>query len=301
MLAPLPSNRPLRIVFAGTPDVAVGPLRALHDAGFEIACVLTGVDKRRGRGSEKTPSPVKSVAQNLGITVVHDVRDLLVHAGPTTLGVVVAYGSLIPHDVLTAIPMVNVHYSLLPRWRGAAPVERAILAGDRATGVCIMRVVDDLDAGEVYARREVKIGDEETADGLRSRLDAVARELIVQTLQAGDWSGTAQVGEPVYARKIGAQDRRIRAEDAWQESRRVRIGGAFVTVAGRRLTIRHAWPAEGVAAAGSFVQQEGRVVLGCARGVLVCDQVQPEGRSAMSANDWWRGIRDGVTLVVDDD
>lgn len=300
MIAPLPSDAPLRIVYAGTPDIAVGPLLAIHSAGFEVVSVLTGVDKRRGRGGEATPSPVKAAALELGIPVVHDVRDLLAYAGPTTLGVVVAYGSLIPHDVLAAIPMVNVHYSLLPRWRGAAPVERAILAGDSVTGVCIMRVVDELDAGEVYARREVQIGDDETADELRTRLDAEARDLLIQALRSRDWTGTAQVGEPVYARKIGTQDRQIRCEDAWQDSRRVRIGGAYVTIAGRRLQIRRAWPSDGIAPAGSFILHEDRVALGCANGLLVCETVQPEGRSAMSAHDWWRGRRDGDTLVVDD-
>ena len=301
MLAPMPSGTPKRIVYAGTPEIAVGPLRALHEAGFEISCVLTGVDKRRGRGGETTPSPVKIVARELGIPVVHHVGDLIAHAGPDTLGVVVAYGALIPHDVLGVIPMVNAHYSLLPRWRGAAPVERAILAGDDSTGVCIMRVVDELDAGEVFARQEVSINDGETADELRVRLDAVARTLLVDTLRRGEWSGVPQAGEVVYARKITSVDRRMTCADAALETRRIRIGGAFLSVAGQRLRVLEGIATDTALPARTITLHDERVMLGCVTGSVVCEKVQPEGRSAMEAVAWWRGHRGPDTLVVDDD
>lgn len=300
-LAPLPSGGALRIVYAGTPEIAVGPLRALHGAGFDIACVLTGVDKRRGRGNATTPSPVKTAALELGLEVVHDVDDLVRFTGDSTIGVVVAYGALIPHDVLASIPMVNAHYSLLPRWRGAAPVERAILEGDSMTGVCVMRVVDELDAGEIYGRQETPIGPRETADELRARLDSIAQELLIDSLRTCAWRGEPQTGEVVYARKISAHDRLIRCDDAQVESRRVRIGGAYVVVGGRRLRIRVAQPVDSSADPRSFSVVDGRVVLGCRRGSLLCDEVQPEGRSAMSALDWWRGLHSPDTLVVDDD
>lgn len=300
MLAPMPSGVPQRIVYAGTPQIAVGPLRAIHAAGFDIVAVLTGVDKRRGRGSETTPSPVKSAALELGIPVIHDVDRVKEFAAPETLGVVVAYGSLIPSSVLSVVPMVNAHYSLLPRWRGAAPVERAILAGDTKTGVCIMRVVEELDAGEVFARQEIAIGPTDTADDLRSRLDRVACTLLVETLRRGEWAGEPQVGDVDYARKIIAADRAITCNDAQVEARRIRIGGAFVTIAGQRLRIVEGSASQGSCARGTVTLLDGRVVIGCASGVVLCERVQPEGKAPMSALDWWRGKRGADTLVVDD-
>ena len=299
-LAPMPSGVPRRIVYAGTPQIAVGPLLALHAAGFEVVAVLTGVDKRRGRGGEPAPSPVKLAARELGLSVIHDVAGLVDHAGPDTLGVVVAYGSLIPTGVLSVLPMVNAHYSLLPRWRGAAPVERAILAGDTSTGVCIMRVVEELDAGEVFARHEVAIGGNESADDVRSRLDLVAQTLLVDTLRAGAWVGVPQTGETLYARKITAVDRAMTCGDAEVEGRRIRIGGAFVTIAGQRLRIVRGFPTQGVATPRTLSVRDGRVELGCASGVIVCERVQPEGKAPMDALDWWRGKRGPDTLVVDD-
>ena len=121
-------HRPKRLVFLGTPEIAVPPLRALHEAGHDIALVVSRPDRRRGRGGSLSPSPVKEAALELGLPVTDRVDDVI-DAG-AELGVVVAYGRLIRPHVLAAVPMVNMHFSLLPRWRGAAPVERAILAGD---------------------------------------------------------------------------------------------------------------------------------------------------------------------------
>ena len=143
----------MKLVFLGTPDMAVPPLRALVDAGHEVVLVVTRADKRRGRGGATTPSPVKAAALELGLTVTHQVDDVLGAAEQgAELGVVVAFGQIIKPHVLAALPMINLHFSLLPRWRGAAPVERAMLAGDDLTGVCVMRVEEGLDTGGVYAR-----------------------------------------------------------------------------------------------------------------------------------------------------
>jgi methionyl-tRNA formyltransferase len=139
--------------------MAVPPLEALVDAGFEIVTVVTRADKRRGRGSSLTPSPVKEAATRLGLPVVHQVDDVLelgADAMPD-LGVVVAFGQLIKPHVLAVLPMVNLHFSLLPRWRGAAPVERALLAGDDVTGVCLMQLEEGSTPATVYARAEVPI------------------------------------------------------------------------------------------------------------------------------------------------
>ena len=143
--------RPL--VFLGTPIAAATVLSELIRNGFEIAHVVTRADARRGRGSSTTPSPVKQVAIENSISVSHDMTWLQENSNRDLLGVVVAYGKIIPSSVLSHIPMVNIHFSLLPRWRGAAPVERAILAGDMRTGVCIMNVEETLDTGDVFACR----------------------------------------------------------------------------------------------------------------------------------------------------
>ena len=131
---------PKRLVYLGSPEAAVAPLRALHAAGHDIVLVVSQPDRRRGRGGAMSPSPVKAAALELGVPVTERIDDV-VESG-AELGVVVAYGRLIRPHVLAAVPMVNLHFSLLPRWRGAAPVERAILAGDTVTGVCVMDVAD---------------------------------------------------------------------------------------------------------------------------------------------------------------
>ena len=136
--------------------MAVAPLLALHEAGFDIAHVVSRPDAKRGRGGALVPSPVKRAAIELGLPVSDRVDDVI--GVGADLGVVVAYGRIIRPNVLDALAMVNLHFSLLPRWRGAAPVERAILAGDDRTGVCVMAVEEGLDTGGIYALAEVAIG-----------------------------------------------------------------------------------------------------------------------------------------------
>ena len=151
----------MKLAFLGTPEVAVPPLRALVADGHDVRLVVTRADKRRGRGSALVASPVKAAAQDLGLPVTDQVDDVI-DAG-AELGVVVAFGRLIKPHVLAVLPMVNVHFSLLPRWRGAAPLERAILAGDAETGVCLMELEEGLDTGPVYACTRMAVGPEETA------------------------------------------------------------------------------------------------------------------------------------------
>src|SRR2546428_8785410 len=167
----------MRLVFLGGPEEAVGPLRALRGAGHEIALVVTRPDRRRGRGGgHLDPSPVKRAALELGLEVVtpERCREALddIAATGAELGVVVAFGQLIPPSVLAALPSgyVNVHFSLLPRWRGAAPVERAILAGDPETGVCLLQLEAGPDTGPGYACRTIPIPPGGTAGDLRRRL-----------------------------------------------------------------------------------------------------------------------------------
>ena len=136
-----------KIAYLGTPEIAVPPLRALHEFGLDIPIVITGEDKRRGRGSKVTSSPVKIESERLGIPVAHDLTALSnMHVD---LGIVVAFGQIIPSHILIKLPLVNLHFSLLPKWRGAAPVERAILEGDEFTGVCVMKIEPTLDTGGI--------------------------------------------------------------------------------------------------------------------------------------------------------
>jgi len=277
-LAPPPSGRPQRLAYLGTPELAVPPLRALVEAGFDVALVVTQPDRRRGRGSGTSPSPVKAAALELGIPVTHEVDDVL-DAG-VDLGVVVAFGQIIRPHVLERVPMVNVHFSLLPRWRGAAPVERAILAGDDRTGVDLMAVEEGLDTGGIYARVEVPIGPDDTLEELRARLVEEGTRLLVDTLSTGLPEPRPQEGEPVYAAKIDPTELQIDwRRPAVEVHRLVRIGGAWTTVAGKRLKIwRTNVPPRGdgpVAPAGD--------------GPVELVEVQPEGKPRMAARAWVNG------------
>jgi methionyl-tRNA formyltransferase len=287
-LAAVPSH-PRRLAYLGTPAMAVPPLEALAEAGFDVAVVVTRADKRRGRGSELVPSPVKAAARRLGIPVTHKVDDVL-DAG-VDLGVVVAFGQIIRPHVLAQVPMVNLHVSLLPRWRGAAPIERAILAGDTDTGVCVMQVEEGLDTGGVFARAVVPIAPRTTADDLRAQLVAEGTTLLVRALQDGLGPAEPQVGEPTYAAKIEPGDLRLDwARPARQLDRVVRVGGAWTTFRGRRLKVLAAEPADDEPAHGGPGTLHGDVVT-AGDGALRLLVVQPEGKAPMPAAAWRNGAR----------
>jgi methionyl-tRNA formyltransferase len=267
----------VKLVYLGTPEIAVPPLRALVAAGHEVVLVVTRADKRRGRGSATTPSPVKAAALELGLAVSHDVDDVLAAVADqgAELGVVVAFGQIIKPHVLDVLPMVNLHFSLLPRWRGAAPVERAILAGDEVTGVCVMAVEEGLDTGGVHARAEIPIGSETTAEELRATLVEIGAGLLVDTLARplAEWidSPVPQQGEVTHAAKFSAGDFEI----DWslpdvEVHRLIRIGGAWTTFRGKRLKIN-----------------EARLV----DGRVVPVVVQPEGKAPMAFAAWRNGAQ----------
>ena len=199
----------MRIVYLGTPADAVPPLRALVDDGHDVALVVTQPDRRRSRGAGTDPSPVKQAALELGLPVLtpEKAREVVddVRASGAELGVVVAFGQLLPVSLLEALPhgFVNLHFSLLPRWRGAAPVERAILAGDTETGVDLMQIEAGLDTGPVFARVRVPIGPNETAGELHARLVDAGTELLRTHLPTVPTRvPEPQVGEPTYAEKL---------------------------------------------------------------------------------------------------
>lgn len=293
-LAPLPTSPVRRLAFLGTPDIAAEVLKRLIDEGFDIAVVVTREDKRRGRGSALIPSPVSRVAQDNGIPVIHDVEGLLVEhrARPIELGVVVAFGRIIKPHVLAAIPMVNLHVSLLPRWRGAAPVERALLAGDESTGVCLMQLEEGLDTGGVISSDVMAIGSTTTADHIRSELMTRGTGLLLEALRSGFFRVHPQRGEPTYADKIEPAERHIDwSESADMVSRRVRIGGAWTSFRDRRLKIHEVEVLEIGGAAAELVRHGDQVVVGCGRGSVRLIDVQPEGRPRVRAQDWARGAR----------
>ena len=278
-----------RLVFLGTPEIAVPPLRAIHAAGHDVALVVTGADRRRGRGAATSPSPVKAAALELGLPVSHVVDDVI-HAG-AELGVVVAFGRIIKPHVLATVPMINMHFSLLPRWRGAAPLERALLAGDTVTGVCIMDVDDTLDTGAVYRRAEVPIGPRTTAAELRSTLVDVGTHLLVEVLAGELPTPEPQVGEATYAAKLTPEEWRLDwSSSADQLDRWVRAGGAWTTFRGQRLGVFAAEPVDppGPLAAGELA---GNGVVGAAAGALRLLAVQPAGKRTMSWGDFANGVR----------
>ncbi len=275
-----------RIVYLGTPELAVVPLRALRDAGFDIPLVISQPDKRRGRGSGLQPSPVKAAALDLGLPVSDRTADAL--EVDADLGVVVAYGRLIRLEVLERLAMVNLHFSLLPRWRGAAPVERALLAGDERTGVCLMEVAEALDEGGIYRMQERAVGPSDTLDSLRSALVEMGTSMLVDALERGLGAPTPQVGEPVYAHKIDPDELHLDpTRPAVLLDRVIRLGGAWVTFRHKRLRV---WRAEVVAdGPAPGIIDDG--VLGTGSGGLRLLEVQPEGRQRMPATAWLNGAR----------
>ncbi|MCE2531365.1 MAG: methionyl-tRNA formyltransferase [Acidimicrobiia bacterium] len=285
-----------RLVYFGTPELAVAPLRALCDAGFEVTLAVTGPDRRRRRRGANEPSAVSRAAAELGIPVTHRPEDAASAAGDADGAVVVAYGRLIGTDVLDVLPAVNVHFSLLPRWRGAAPMERAILAGDTTTGVSLMALTETLDAGPLYVQAATPIGPFETLVELRQRLVDLSCPLLVELLRGGPRNPVAQEGEITWAAKIGEDDLRLDWDrPAAELHRQVRLGQAWTTLAGERLRILRA---------SVELSHEGPpgllngLVVGTTAGGLRLEEVQAAGRRALPAGEWHRGARLGEACLL---
>lgn len=290
----------MRLVFFGTPAEGAAVLDALVGAGHDVALVLTRPDKRRSRRGHAEPSPVRVAAERLALPVRTPVKagELAGELGGSgaTLGVVVAYGQILSPAVLDALPLglVNLHFSLLPRWRGAAPVERAILAGDEETGVCLMRLEQGLDTGPVFASTRTPIGLEETAGELRARLVDLGIELVVRTLpHVATAVPEPQQGEPSYADKLDVDEFRLDPNRPAEELHRiVRAGnprpGAWAHIGGRRLKVLHATLGPATPDRPGSIDKQAR--LATADGALVLEEVQPEGGLVMSGADWRRGL-----------
>lgn len=268
----------------------MGPLRALVDAGHDVVLVVTRPDKRRGRGGALLPSPVKAAALDLDLPVTERIDDVV--AADAELGVVVAYGRLVKPHVLAALPMVNLHFSLLPRWRGAAPVERAVLAGDAVTGVCLMALEEGLDTGPIYACEERAVGDDETADELRAALAGVGTRMLVDLLAAGLPTPRPQEGEPTYAVKVEPVEHHLDwSRPAVDLQRVVRLGHAWTTFRGKRLRVLRARVAGAGPRLDPGVLDGATLAVGTGQGALALVEVQPEGRGPQAAAAWRNGAR----------
>ncbi len=291
-----------RVIFAGTPAFALASLSALVGSGVTPCAVLTQPDRRAGRGKRMTESPVKRYAREHGIPVLQPatLRDPAAAAEIAALEpdvlVVAAYGLILPQAVLD-IPRaacVNVHASLLPRWRGAAPIQAAILAGDDKTGISLMQVTAGLDSGPVYVTSELPIGERETAGELHDRLAALGGKLLADNFE-GILSGTLPAteqdeGAATYAGKIDTSDARLDwSESAEMLSRRVRAfnpaPGAYFFADGEsegalRIKCWRARPVDSPAAAAGTVLQcdRGGLVIACGAGALAIDELQLPGK-----------------------
>ncbi len=302
----VPPLRSQRVAFLGTPQAAVPTLSALVAAGFDVPLVVSQPDRRRGRRSRPSPSPVKAAALDLGLKVSHDPYDLV--GLDIDIGVIVAYGRLLRRDLLENVALLNVHFSLLPRWRGAAPVERAILAGDATTGVCIMGITEGLDEGPVYRCVETAIGDDESSADLTARLADVGAKLLVDVLSAPLPEPVPQTGDVTIATKIDRSDNELDfARPAVELHRQVRIGRAWSLFRSDRFGIEEARvvdPGDTAALAAIDRDRPGRLLITTdgdgGRSVLVTAgdgtvlrliTVRPAGKRAMSAVDWWNGAQ----------
>lgn len=298
--------RPVANVYLGTSEFAASVLRTLAASPHRPALVVTPPDRKAGRGRKLSLPPAAEVARELGIELhqtaaVNDPASIEeMRAWSPEIGCVCAFGQLIGESLIAELPMFNVHPSLLPRWRGAAPIERAIMAGDEITGCCVMRLTAGLDSGPVALREELELGADEEYGSLAERLAGLGGRMLVDALDrhgAGDLDFAEQPEEGVtYAEKIASGERRVDPDgSAGQEALRIRALsphiGAFVELAsGDRLGVRSPRVrASGGIEPGRFAAVDGRLLLGFGDAALELDEVQAPGGRWMRAADYVRG------------
>jgi methionyl-tRNA formyltransferase len=293
----------VRTVYLGTSDFAGAVLRRLADSPHRPVLVVTRPDRPRGRGRKLAAPPVADVARELGIELdqpetVNDEAALATIAAADPEAVCVcAFGALIKEPLLSAYPMLNVHPSLLPRWRGAAPIERAIMSGDERTGVSIMQLTEGLDSGPVCAQTSEPIAADDTYGSLAARLEILGADLLAQALDASPDCRPQDDSLATYAAKIGPEDRLLDpARRAIELERSVRaltphIGAHVALEDGERLGVRSAAVLDSGPSAGELSLDGPRPILGCSDGALELLVVQPPGRRAMSGEDYLRGRR----------
>ena len=304
----------LRIAFFGTPAFAVPTLDALLASGHEVVGVVTQPDRPRGRGQQVTEAPVKERARISGVPILQPTKlkdpDFLdaFRLWQADLGVVAAYGRLLPQALLDIPPrgLINVHASLLPAWRGASPIQRAVLNGDQVSGVTIMRVVLALDAGAMLARVQVPIAPDDTSGSLEIRLAVAGASLLREVVdRMGRGEAVAEVpqddSQATLAPKIDKADgiidwTRPAQELDWHVRGMQPWPGAFTFVDGQRLVVREATPdarASGDTEPGVLVAADGdSLIFACGEGTsLRVTRVQPEGKRVMTAREWRLGRR----------
>ncbi|MFK3679138.1 methionyl-tRNA formyltransferase [Microbacterium sp. NPDC090218] len=302
----------MRLVFAGTPAAAVPTLRRLATS-HDIAAVVTRPDAPLGRRRVLTPSPVAQAAAELGLPVIKtarldDAATAEISALQVELGVIVAYGGLVREPLLSAptAGWINLHFSLLPAWRGAAPVQRALIAGDRVLGASVFQLVAELDAGDVFAMREVDVPATATANEALEVLALDGAELTAEVVAAiGDGTAEAvpQAGEPSFAAKLshadGLLDWNQPLDSVFARFRGVTPEpGAHTTIGGLPLKVLDAVPATDAEplAPGRIRSTKKALHIGTGTDPLAVTRVQPAGKGAMNAVDWWRGQRGGEEL-----
>jgi methionyl-tRNA formyltransferase len=294
----------LRLIFMGTPDFAVPTLLDIVGRGHEVVAVYTRAPRPAGRGMELKPSPVEQAAREFGLNVLtpatlrtSEAQEIFSRHNADA-AVVVAYGMILPKPILEGVPLgcFNLQASLLPRWRGAAPINRAIMAGDRETGVAVMKMEEGLDSGPIAMAERVSIGPDETAGDLHDRLARLGADLMVRALAAlerGSLTLTPQPADGVaYAPKIEKEETRIAWGRPWNEVHdRIRglspFPGAWCEILGERVKLLRSTKGEGEGAPGTVLDDA--LTIACGAGALRLVELQRAGRSAMKAQEFLRG------------
>ncbi|TPV53536.1 methionyl-tRNA formyltransferase [Pseudarthrobacter phenanthrenivorans] len=306
----------MRVLFAGTPAVAVPSLNALVEAGFQVVAVLTRPDAPIGRKRILTPSPVAARAAELGIEVIHAARmgaDTIarISALSPDVAAIVAYGGLVPPAALGVPPhgWINLHFSLLPAWRGAAPVQRAVMAGDDVTGAVTFQLEEGLDTGPVFGTLTETVGPEDTAGELLERLSHSGAVLLTQTLAAvaaGKAVARPQQGDVSLAPKLTLDDGRLDwKKPALALGRQARgvtpEPGAWTVLDGQRVKLEPVRLRPDVAglAPGSLSVQGRSVLVGTGSHAVELTRIQPAGKKMMAAADWARGMASLESVVFE--
>jgi methionyl-tRNA formyltransferase len=295
----------VKIIFAGTPEAAVPTLNALIQSNHEVVAVLTRTDAPQGRKRILTPSPVAQTAQSHNIPVIYAncIDDDVQHSIDSfeaDLGVVVAYGALLPQQTLDSVAhgWINLHFSSLPAWRGAAPVQWQVISGAAVAGSSVFKLVTELDAGDVFDVREWPIIPDETAGELLSRLSQLGAQqviAVIDSINSGSAVPIAQTGDSTYARKLGIEDGHLDLNLAsnyvYNQYRGVTPEpGAYFFLGEERVKVIEAHLGTAEVAPFSIKTSDKKLVLGCSSGSVELITVQPAGKKAMSAMDWFRGL-----------
>jgi methionyl-tRNA formyltransferase len=297
---------PLRLIFMGTPDFALPALMEIAGSGHEIAAVYTRAPKPSGRGMDMQDSPVAREAKRLGLAVLTPANlktkeaEAAFRAHGADSAIVVAYGLLLPNAILQAVPLgcFNLHASLLPRWRGAAPINRAIMTGDAETGIMVMKMEETLDTGPIAMAERVTIGADATAGDLHDELARLGADLALRALGGLERGALTLTPQPqagvTYADKIEKEEARIDWSKPWKHVHDHIRGlsphpGAWFDLAGARIKVLRTTKGEGGGAPGTVLDD--RLTIACGEGALRILQLQRAGRQPMAVEEFLRGTK----------